>query len=791
MKKILFLVLISFFSVYGCSSSEDKAAEYYQKAITYFDQGEYAKASVELKNALKINPNYADAYYSLGLIQEKNKNWKGMHNNMLNAVKFNPQHTEAILALAKLFLLSGEVEKSKEKLNEALSIEADNVNAQILQAAIAYKEQDKSKALDLITKVLKNNPNNIDALQLYVSMALPEKQFKQIQQAIELVQRNEKNEKVLDLLTIQLNAVQGKQAEVVKSFYSLIYKEPENLSYRQALALYFLRMNEQNKAAQVLRESVQDNPDNTTAKLMLVNFLSQQDVKTAITELEKQIETSSDEDNKLKLALAELYQQQGKKEDALVLYNTILQSSEQEGEKILVKNSMTRLALSSQNVDEARTLINEVLAEEPNNSDALLYRALIKLSDKEYESAITDLRVVLRNKPTDEKTLELLAAAYALNKSEDLATETIVKILEINPLNIRAANQYAMLNLKEKKYSKVIEIMQPLEKNQKLDDMGYAILMNAFLANKNWDEAKNLLKQNTNEDSSAYKTYINALILQGEGKYDESIQSLSAMLVTDPQAALPLTALVNNYIQNNDQNGAINYLNDFIAKNPSSNDQAYTFLTKLYLANKQPEKAIETYRKLITLKPDVIANYRTLADIYNSQGQTENAISISQQALTQKPDAVVFRYYLAKAYEQLKQNEKAIEQYEIILKQDPTAEMAANNQASLLSYSGNPEDLEKAYQLAKQFENTSVPYYADTLGWIYYLNGNMEKAYALLQVAVKNKDDMAIYHYHLGKVYVELNEPDKAKEQFNTAIKLADEKGKFDGYEDAQILLKK
>ena len=338
-------------------------------------------------------------------------------------------------------------------MNEAFSIESDNVNAQILQAAITYKEQDKSKALNLITKLLKKNPQNMDALQLYVSMALPEKKYNEIQQAIEQVKRNEKNEKPLDFLTIQFYAVQGKQAEVIKIFNSLIFKEPDNFSYRRALALYFLRMNEKDKATQVLRETVRDNPDSTAAKLTLINFLAQQDMNEAITELEKQIETSSDKDNNLNLALAELYQKQGKKDSALDIYKSILESSEKEGEKILVKNSMTRIALSSKNVEEARLLIKEVLEQDPNNTDALLNQALIKLSDKEYASAITDLRVVLRNKPTDEKTLELLAAAHALNKSEDLATDTIVKILQINPLNSKAANQYALLNLKEKRYS--------------------------------------------------------------------------------------------------------------------------------------------------------------------------------------------------------------------------------------------------------------------------------------------------------------------------------------------------
>ncbi|MCU7817761.1 MAG: tetratricopeptide repeat protein [gamma proteobacterium symbiont of Lucinoma myriamae] len=788
MQKIILIILISLIGIYGCSSPEEKAEEYYQKAQTLFEQGEFSKAALELKNTIKINSQHADAHYMMGLINEKNKNWKVMHANLLNAIKFNPKHADATVSLAKLRLMSGELELSKETLNKALSIAPENINAQMLQAAFAYREKNKDKAIELISNVLKENPNNIDVLQLYVSMALKEKKYKNIQQAIEQVTRDDKNEKKLDLLIIQLNAAQGKEAEVVKLFNHLIFEEPDNLSYRQTLALYFLRRNKQEQAIQVLRDTVQDNPDSTTAKLTLISFLSRHDMNEAISELEKQIKTSTNEDNELKLALAELYQRQGKKEDALSIYHSILEHTDKESEKLRIKNNLINIALSSKKMEEARRLIQEVLEQDTNNTDALLNRTLIKLSEKDYASAITDLRIILRDKPRDEKSLELLAAAYALNNTEELATDTIVQILQINPLNRKAANQYALINLKVKKYSKVIEILRPLEKNQKLDKRGLAMLMNAYLASEKWEDAKKLTGVIESKDSSAYKTYINAIILQGEGKYDESSRSLLSMLEADSSGTLPLNALVSNYLKQKDQNGAIKYLNNFIEKNPSKNAQAYILLTKLYLANKEPEKAIETYKKLILQQPENLSNYRTLAEIYISQKQVENAVATYQEALKQKPDALFFRLSLAMTYEKLKQNKKAIQQYEIVLKQKPDTDIAANNLASLLIGSGSSDELERAYQVAKRFEGTKKPFYADTLGWIYYLKGDMNNALIMMKVAVESKE-IPVNYYHLGKVYIGLNEYENAKAQFVRAIELADKKGKFEGYDDAKITL--
>jgi tetratricopeptide (TPR) repeat protein len=444
-------------------------------------------------------------------------------------------------------------------------------------------------------------------------------------------------------------------------------------------------------------------------------------------------------------------------------------------------------------------LVKEVLKEDPNNLDVLLLNAVISISNKDYESAIVDLRIVLRDKPDHERAMELLAAAYSGINAKELARETIFNILKINPLNVNAANQYALLHLKEKKYKKAIEILQPLEQAKKLDNQGFTMLMQARLSIKDWSGAEKLAEQNQSKDKSAYKTFIKALTLQGQEKYAESNQLLTALLETDPTLEAPLVTLITNYNLQNDLNTGINYLNNFIEKNSSSNSLAYTLLAKAYLEVKESEKAISTYKKIISQKPDELTSYKVLADIYLSQDKMEEAIAVYHRALKQQPDALIYRYYLAAAYEKLKQNQQAIVQYNMLLEKQPESIVAMNNMASLLGLTGNDEDLAKAYELAKQFENTKNPYFADTLGWIYYLKGDVDKAIVLLKIAVENKSDAAVenksdaavFNYHLGKAYMEKNDFKNAKIYIERAIELGGSKEKFAEFDDAQEVLSK
>jgi len=140
-KKYIFITLLSLIiALSGCTSAEDKAQDYYQSAKSLYDKKEYKKSLIELKNALKINPKLADAFYLKGKIYERQQQWKAMYANMLQANELDPDNALIIVALGAVDLLSGNIEEARKKVDLALSLEADNVDALTLSAAINYKQ---------------------------------------------------------------------------------------------------------------------------------------------------------------------------------------------------------------------------------------------------------------------------------------------------------------------------------------------------------------------------------------------------------------------------------------------------------------------------------------------------------------------------------------------------------------------------------------------------------------------------------------------------------------------------
>jgi tetratricopeptide (TPR) repeat protein len=61
-----------------------------------------AKAKGYLDKAIELNPFFADAYYRLGIIAEKEQNWKKAHSLYKKTLNILPDHLDSLKALKKI-----------------------------------------------------------------------------------------------------------------------------------------------------------------------------------------------------------------------------------------------------------------------------------------------------------------------------------------------------------------------------------------------------------------------------------------------------------------------------------------------------------------------------------------------------------------------------------------------------------------------------------------------------------------------------------------------------------------
>ncbi len=142
MVTILFAVTI----VAGCSGPEAKKMKFYNKGKALYEKGDFVKANLEFKNAIQIDPKFADSYYMIGMVSMKTGNFNSAFGNFSKAADLDPNHVKAQVEIGKLYLLGKAPDKAMEKAELVLKTDPKNEDAHLLKAAVFLirKEYDKT-----------------------------------------------------------------------------------------------------------------------------------------------------------------------------------------------------------------------------------------------------------------------------------------------------------------------------------------------------------------------------------------------------------------------------------------------------------------------------------------------------------------------------------------------------------------------------------------------------------------------------------------------------------------------
>src|SRR5437899_12287454 len=114
----------------GCSQSpEAKKAKHRERAITYFDKGQYQEAVIEFKNVVQIEPKDADAHYRLALTYLKLGGLpylQAAFGELTKTVELDASNRDAQLKLGEMYLLGNEPAKARERADMILASATQN-----------------------------------------------------------------------------------------------------------------------------------------------------------------------------------------------------------------------------------------------------------------------------------------------------------------------------------------------------------------------------------------------------------------------------------------------------------------------------------------------------------------------------------------------------------------------------------------------------------------------------------------------------------------------------------------
>jgi len=496
--------------------------------------------------------------------------------------------------------------------------------------------------------------------------------------------------------------------EALEAYEKALICDPQAGYVKEKIPVLLLKMGEFEKASEWLEQALIEQPDNNTYRLLLAN----------------------------------LYLQQEKVEDAINLYNEVLEREPQNNEEVHL-----RLALLYSHLEKYETaekIFTKLLADNVDSYFAhLSYARLLKQMER-YQDAAGEYEKALTLNWSKELAYEI-GYLYVTEEMYNDALRIYTTITDNDQFDERAAlsRVQALIDLERSDEAlKELYTTRLYSKNPAHIDL---IIAKLLLREKEVEKAKKILTRLTRETDDSEARYMLALLAYQEKDYAASLAYLAQI---DPES---------------DELEEAVYLQTRIHQNLGDIDKAIKLLQK--------RTATEVGRSPLF--------YALLSSLYQAQGDTRAAMTVMATAVEVYPenDQLLFEYGLVLEKNGL--SEKAVDIMEKVLELQP-------DHAEALNYIGytwadKNINLDKAleYILRADALKPDNGFIIDSLGWVYYRLGNFQQAVRELERSVELiPKDPHIYD-HLGDVYRSLHKFSEALEVYKKAYEMfKDEKNK-------------
>lgn len=780
------LMLSSSLALAGCDSPEEKAERYYQSGMELLAAGDADRAMVEFRNVFKYNGFHKEARRAYADLLRTRGDVNDAYGQYLRLVEQYPDTPEVRRILAEIAIERGDWAEAERHGNAAIALTPEVPAVKALKVALAYRdatlakdEAAKTTAMRAARALLAEVPDNMVARRVVIDWALtgpdPQAALPDIEAALAVEPRS----LGLNVQKFRLLAQAGDVAATGAQLRTMYELFPDNQEVQTTLIRWYMVQKDFAGAEAFLRKLAGADTAAAEGHVAVVQLLRQaQGAEAARAELDRLIAANAGQPN------ADLYGalratitfEQGDRDKAISAFEAILKQAPASDQTRRIKVMLARMLAATGNQVGARARVEEVLAEDASNTEALKMRGAWRIEDDKAGEAIIDLRAALDQNPRDAETLTLLAQANERNGNPELAGERLSQAVDVSGSAPEPTLRYVRFLLAQGRTSTVESLLiDALRLNS--DHVGLLNQLAGFyLGQGKWAQAQDVVARlgglNSPEAQKAAQP-LQAALLLAQNRTTEGVAFLQSLVNDTGSNTAAVAQVVQTQIRTGQTEAARRYVDDLLAKAPE--DAGLRLISaSLYAVVGDLARAETIYRALIAEHPAAEAPVRLLYGLLAADGRKAEADAVLDAGLAAQPGSDTLRLLKATQLQQAEDIEGAIAIYEALYAENSDSVLVANNLASLIStFRDDPESLDRAYAIARRLSGTKVPAFQDTYGWIAYRRGNLDEALTYLEPAAAGLPQDALTQFHLGMTYVGLKRPQEAARVLKQALDLA------------------
>lgn len=791
----------------GCSSAKERAARHLQSALALVQKGDIARASVEFRNVFKLDPQNRDGHIAFGNALRDRGNLPEAYAQYRAVIDADPTDIEALQAGAEVAADLSAWADANRNAEAALAIKPDVPAMLAVRAGFDYatavnagdakaREDAAARAAALVPtlpKMLLLRRIVIDSFTQRGDLAGA---LKATDDALAVLPQEE----LLYRLRVSVLAQQKDDNAVAAELAKMVTLFPDDPGIGQTLLRWYIGKKRLDDAEAFLRGRIAKG--GLQAEIALVGFLQQfRSADAALTEIDQMLATmpaatqGADQGGATPAVTVQMVQalragilfDQGHHDEAVKALQDILAKAEPSDQTRQIRVTLARMMAATGDLVQARAQVEQVLAEDSGQAEALKLKASWLIADDKPEDAVALLRQVVDADAHDAAAMTMMAQAYDRMGSHDLVGDMLAQAVGASGNAAPETLRYVDYLLSEQKYQPAEAL---LVNALRLDDSNVGLLAalgRVYVLMKDWGRATAVVDRLDGLDDPAAKKAAQDLrpaILAGQKDIGAAIgylqdlagQADAAMSGSDQGAAKADLAakvvLLRAYLGNGQIDQAKALTQAMLAAAPKD-PQIRLIAAAIQAASGDPAGAEAVYRDLLKEDPKRPEVWGVLIRQLIQQGRRPEAEAATDAGLAAVPDARDLQLFKANFLEQKGDIDGAIAIYEKLYAARSDDPVVANDLASLLSsWHDDAASLDRAWAVARRLNGTQVPAFADTYGWILARRGQADAAVPYLQSAAQGLPQDPVVQFHLAETYRALNRMDEARTQYAKVLTL-------------------
>lgn len=245
--------------------------EAFQKGLTLINKDEYdaEEAAGFFRQAVELEPTFAEAHYNLGLILLQMDRRESSVEHIQNARRLDPDVFDYTVALAQAYALNEQFSDAETLFSEVIARDPNNLTAKNNMAAISLRRGDVDRALEFVTEILREDNENVGALN---TLGLVYFQRNNLSLAKYVLDKAHKIEEGNPDVLNNLGLVFMKEKNVpaaVNAFSRAIEANPDYLESRLNLGSILIEYLDYDRGHEQFTEAVRISPHHCVANLGL------------------------------------------------------------------------------------------------------------------------------------------------------------------------------------------------------------------------------------------------------------------------------------------------------------------------------------------------------------------------------------------------------------------------------------------------------------------------------------------------------------------------------------------